>query len=91
MRKLDVQKYIDKLIKEYPKEHKQGFTEKEIKHLRYIIDKDGYPFDINFYNDEMMGNTCMIIHDEIINYDIDVYRALVAGIMKKQSGPFEWD
>jgi len=78
---------IEKLINEYPTKYKEGFTPSEEKKL---LSK--FP-DINMdkYNSAMMGNTCMIIDDEIITYHCDMITALKCGIENRNMKWYEFD
>lgn len=85
MKKMNYTKLRD-LVYKYDTKHKEGFTNKEITQLlSKFPDVDQDKFDY-----EQMGNTCMLIDDKVINYHVDVLRALRAGLGEKIH-PLEWD
>lgn len=64
-----------------------GFTQSEMEELL----KDYPNVNMDKFNNAMMGNTCMVIEGEVINYHIDVYHALLCGIENRGLKTHEWD
>ncbi len=71
----------------YPTKHKQGFISSEIDELL----KDFPDIDMDKFNLAFMGNTCMLIDDDSINYHCDVEKALYCGVEKRELKQSEWD
>jgi hypothetical protein len=69
-------KNLNKIVYSYNTKYDQGFTEDEIFSL---IKQIGGDINIARFNDAMMGNTCMVIDNQIINYHCDVLTALRCG------------
>jgi len=67
--------------------NKEGFTNKEMETLL----KDYPNIHMDKFNNAMMGNTCMIIDEEIINYHCDVLSALRCGLENRNLRYYEWD
>lgn len=67
--------------------NKEGFTESEIGTLL----KDYPNINMDKFKDALMGNTCMIIDDEIITYHCDVLTALRCGIENRKQYSWEFD
>lgn len=82
--KFDVQTFVY----DYPTKNKQGFTPAEMKD---IVEK--FPFEINQekFDDAMMGNTCMMIDNEMIIYHCDIVTALRCGAEDRVMHWWEWD
>ena len=80
-------KEIQDKIYSYKTKHKEGFLQTEVDTL--LID---YP-DINMdkFNDALMGNTCMLKDDKIVQYHCDIYKALICGIENRGLTLNEWD
>ena len=74
-------------IYNYKTKYPQGFTEEEIQEVLKTLP----PINIDKYNNAMMGNTCMRIEGEIINYHIDVYKAILCGLENRDLHLHEWD
>ena len=86
-RKKLIAEEVHNKVYNYKTRYEQGFIESEIVELL----KD-YP-DINMekYNDAMMGNTCMMINNELVNYHCDVEKAILCGIENRDLHWYEWD
>lgn len=54
-----------------PSINKEGYTESELKEIC-----KSHNVDYNKFNEELIGNTCMIIDGEMIIYHCDVENAL---------------
>jgi hypothetical protein len=78
---------IEKKVYEYTTKHKQGFTSAEIDELL----KEFPDIDMEKFNYAMDGNTCMLIDEEVIMYHIDVLKALICGLEKRDLYNFEID
>ena len=78
----------DKAVSEFKTKNEEGFTNDEMKEL-LKNNFEGINMD-KFYN-AMMGNTCMVIGDEIINYHCDVEKALRCGLENRDLTIGEWD
>jgi len=64
-----------------------GFTQAEMDTLL----KDYPDIKMDKFNNAMMGNTCMVIDDEVINYHCDVLTALRCGIEDREMTFGEFD
>ena len=71
----------------YPTKHKEGFIPSEIDELL----KDFPDIDMDKFNSAFMGNTCMTIDGDSINFHCDVEKALYCGIEKRELKQSEWD
>ncbi len=91
MNKNKLREFIDVTMNNFPNKYAAGFTNDEIKELVTIIENAGITIHQDKLDDAMMGNTCSMIDNQIINYDIDVYRALVAAAENRGLTAFEWD
>ena len=83
-------KELRELIYNYPTKSKWGFTNDEIKQLLETNFKD-VEFNQNKYNDAMMGNTCMMEDNEIINYHCDVLKGISCGLENRNLKWNEFD
>jgi hypothetical protein len=61
---------LENKIYNFKTKYPQGFTSSELFELRL----DFPQFTDDQINDEFMGDTCMMIDNEIIHYHCDVYR-----------------
>ena len=78
---------VRKDISEFKTKYPQGFIKSEIEEL---LKK--YPdIDMESYHNATMGNTCMIINEEVIEYHHDIERAIICGIEKRPLRSYEWD
>lgn len=78
---------IKKVVNSFKTKNKEGFTESELKEFL-----KSYPeVNMDKFNNAMMGNTCMVIDNEIINYHCDVELALRCGLENRDPRPLEWD
>jgi len=80
-------KEIDDKVDNYKTKHKEGFLEEEI---RDII-KDYPNFNMDKYDDAMMGNTCLMKEGKYVIYHCDVRTALLCGIEDRDQTFFEFD
>ena len=80
----NIEGIISDLLAGYKKKYKEGFTSKEMNDIINFI-QEKYEVDMDKFNDRMLGNTAMVIDNEIITYPIDLYHALLAGITGKSS------
>jgi len=72
----------------YKTKSEYGLVETEIQDVL----KDYPDCNMDKYNDAMMGNTCMGNDDkEIINYQCDVYSAILCGVENRDQMVQEWD
>jgi hypothetical protein len=85
IKKIDIN--IENMVYEYPTINKEGFIQSEIDKLLTWFPT----INIEKFNDAMIGNTCIMINDEIINYHCDVYKALVCGFENRNLRLEEWD
>jgi hypothetical protein len=88
MEKKKTREKVEKFIDEFKTANEQGFTESEIFRL---IQQLGGTINMDKFNDAMMGNTCMLINDEIVNYHTDVRTALLCGYEDRNITAAEWD
>tara|TARA_R100000951_G_scaffold112536_1_gene113031 strand:+ start:856 stop:1113 length:258 start_codon:yes stop_codon:yes gene_type:complete len=81
---------IIKYIEEFDTEHEYGFNPKE-KAMVFEHFKD-CDFNVDKYNDAMMGNTCMInSRKEIITYPIDLIHGMVCALENRDLYSHEFD
>lgn len=78
---------IKKKIYGFKTKHKEGFIQREIEALL----KDYPEINIKQFNNAFMGNTCIVIDDEIINYHCDVEMAIRCGVENRNPKTWEWD
>jgi hypothetical protein len=81
---------VKDIIYNYPKQHKMGFTNKEID----ILLKENYPnINMDKFNNALKGVTMMIDQEsgETLIYDIDIVRAIVCDIENRDLTAAEWD
>ena len=78
---------IREKVYNYPTKHKEGFVQSEVDELL----KEYPNVDMEKFNSALMGNTCMIKDNEIIQYHCDIEKALVCGIEKRNLRQSEWD
>ena len=72
----------------YKAKSEYGLVETEIQDVL----KDYPGCNMEKYNDAMMGNTCMMNDDkEVINYQCDVYSAILCGVENRDQMLHEWD
>lgn len=74
-------------IYKYPTKSEYGFTDKEIKELLTLFPN----INMEKFNDALMGNTCMIIDNEIITYHCDIDKAIRCGVENRNLTQAEWD
>lgn len=82
------EKEIDDLVYNAETKNEHGFTDFEIFNL---ICRIGGNFNVDKYNDAMMGNTCMMNDNFIINYHCDVATALKMAFNDRDMKPREFD
>lgn len=78
---------IREKVYKYPTKYKEGFIQSEIDNLL----KDFQDIDMEKFNSALVGNTCMVKDNEIIQYHCDIEKALVCGIEKRNLRWWEWD
>jgi len=66
-------------IHDYPTKYKEGFTDKELKELFSLFPDNSINMD--GYNNAVMGDTCMMIDNEIISYHCDVVKGINSGFI----------
>ena len=67
--------------------YKQGFIQSEIDELL-----EEFPnINMEKFNNALMGNTCMVKNDEIIQYHCDIEKALYCGMENRNLRNEEWD
>jgi hypothetical protein len=71
----------------YPTKHKEGFIQSEVDALL----KEYPNVDMEKFNSALMGNTCMVKDNEIVQYNCDIAKALLCGIEKRNLSIYEWD
>jgi hypothetical protein len=72
----------------YKSKSEYGLIEAEILDVL----KDYPDCNMDKYNDAMFGNTCMVNDDkEVINYQCDVYSAILCGVENRDQMLHEWD
>ena len=78
---------IREKVYNFKTKNKEGFVQSEID----ILLKD-YP-DINMdkFNNALMGNTCIMVDNEIVTYHCDIEKALHCGIENRNLRSLEWD
>jgi hypothetical protein len=79
---------LEEIVYNTKTKNKHGYTDREIF---YLILKIGGTINLDRYNDAMMGNTCMMDGDDIINYHCDVVTALSCGFENRDIKLNEFD
>ena len=67
--------------------NKEGFVKSEIDTLL----KDYPNINMDKFNSALMGNTCMMVDNEIVMYHRDIEKALRCGIENRNLRSWEWD
>jgi hypothetical protein len=78
---------IREMVYNFPTKSEYGLTDEELNKLLTwfpTINKDKV-------DDALMGNTCMMFNDEIVNYHHDVLKALQCGFENRSLTLAEWD
>jgi hypothetical protein len=78
---------ISERVSNYPTKHKWGFIQSEIDDLL----KEYPNINMDKFNEALMGNTCMIIDKEVINYHCDIELALHCGMENRSPKAHEID
>lgn len=78
---------LSEYISKYPTKNKEGFVYLEILDLI----KNFNPFNREKFEDALIGNTCLLINNEIIYYRWDVEKAVICGIENRNLKVYEWD
>jgi hypothetical protein len=78
---------ITEKVNNYPTKHKEGFVQSEIDALL----KDFPNIDMEKFNDALIGNTCIMKDNEIVQYHCDIEKAIICGIEKRNLRGYEWD
>lgn len=81
-------KELREVVYSYPTIYPEGFIQEEMDKLL-----EQFPnIDMEYFNNTMMGNTCMMSSkNEIITYHTDVLKALQCGLEKRKLRGYEWD
>lgn len=78
---------LREFVYKYKTKHVEGFTNEELKE---VLKK--FPnINMEKYNLAMMGNTCMLKDEDVINYHCDVFTALRCGIEGRNQRGYEFD
>lgn len=78
---------IRDFIYNYKTIYPEGFINTEIEEILKL-----YPnINMDKFNDAMMGNTCMLRDNNIINYHCDIYNAIISGVENRKLTIGEWD
>ena len=81
-------KELEDKIYNYPTKYPQGFIQSEVIELL----KEYPACNMDRFNNNFMGNTCQLSPDnEIINYHVDVFNALRAGLTNTNIPLASWD
>lgn len=79
---------IEEIVKDTEwRKYEEGFTNLE---LQIILNKYDN-INMEKYGNSMMGNTCMVIENNVINYPWDVRTALICGIENRNETIWEMD
>ncbi len=80
-------KNIKEKVYNFKTKNKEGFIKSEIDTLL-----EDYPgINIDKFNSALMGNTCMVVDNEIVMYHCDIEKALRCGIENRNLRGWEWD
>ena len=80
-------KELKNIVYNFPTKTKYGFIQSEIDDLI----KDYPNINMDRFNDAMMGNTCMVLDNEIVIYHCDILKALRCGIENRDLTWEEFD
>ncbi|MDB4461336.1 hypothetical protein N9043_00130 [bacterium] len=92
-REYAVLSYLDPLhcfVYSQETKHRQGFTNVEMESLLLVVPNDP-ELDMEKFNEAMVGNTCMKIDGDTINYHCDVLTALRCAIEGRKMNWWEMD
>lgn len=78
-------------ISTYPLLHEQGYTGEELEFVLNEIKSNFPDFNQSKFDDNMMGNTCMVIDGKAIMYYWDVSQAMMCGLEDRNLRIDEWD
>jgi len=67
--------------------YQQGFIKSELEELL----KEYVGINMDKFNDALMGNTCMLIDNNVIMYHCDIEKALTCGMENRDLNSLEWD
>ena len=83
-------KYYDliyTLVYKFPTKYNEGFIDSELKTLLSFFPN----INMKMFDDALMGNTCMLIDEKIIQYHCDIYKAIICGLEKRGLKLYEFD
>lgn len=78
---------IREKVYNFKTKNKEGFIQSEIDTLL----KDYPKINLDKFNNALMGNTCMMIDDEIVMYHCDIEKALRCGVENRNLRNWELD
>ena len=78
---------IREKVYNFKTKNKEGFIQSEIDTLL----KDYPKINMDKFNNALMGNTCMMIDDEIVMYHCDIEKALRCGVENRNLRNLELD
>lgn len=78
---------IREKVYNFKTKNKEGFIQSEIDTLL----KDYPKINMDKFNNALMGNTCMMIDDEIVMYHCDIEKALRCGVENRNLRNWELD
>ena len=78
---------IREKVYNFKTKNKEGFIQSEIDTLL----KDYPKINLDKFNNALMGNTCMMVDDEIVMYHCDIEKALRCGVENRNLRNWELD
>lgn len=78
---------IREKVYNFKTKNKEGFVQSEIDTLL----KEYPNINMDKFNSALMGNTCMMVDNEIVMYHSDIEKALRCGIENRNLRSYEWD
>ena len=78
---------IQDKVYSFPTKHQDGFTIEEMTELL----KDFEGINMDAFNNALVGNTCLLIENEIVTYRCDLLTAIYCGMNNREVLPHEFD
>ena len=78
---------LSTIVNNWPTKYETGFLQSEIDEMLVWFGE----LNMDKWNSAMMGNTCMMAQEGIINYHCDVLSALTCALENRDQTLEEWD
>lgn len=78
---------IKERVYKFKTKNKEGFVQSEIDTLL----KEFPNINMDKFNNALMGNTCLMINNELVMYPWDIVTAIRCGVENRDPHSWEWD